>query len=97
MRKDPLESFSNRQVRASNAGKCDGPLRSHSPSESFHNDAEFFKSGERNARRASHYQRDFYKNAQVEAAKDPIKAFAVGSTKDKISLFSCRDGDAPKH
>jgi hypothetical protein len=33
------------------------------------------------------YQRDFYKNAQAEAAKDPIKAFVIGSSKDKIKPF----------
>lgn len=33
------------------------------------------------------YQRDFYKNAQAEAVKDPIKAYIVGSAKDKIKPF----------
>ncbi len=32
------------------------------------------------------FQRDFYKNAAAEAAKDPIKAYVIGS-KDKARLF----------
>ncbi len=33
------------------------------------------------------YQRDFYKNAAVEAAKDPIKGYVFGSSKDKAKSF----------
>jgi hypothetical protein len=33
------------------------------------------------------YQRDFYKNASAEAAKDPVKAYVVGAPKDKTKLF----------
>lgn len=32
------------------------------------------------------YQRDFFKNAAADAAKDPVKAFVIGS-KDKTRLF----------
>lgn len=33
------------------------------------------------------YQRQFYKDAQAEAAKDPVKAIAFGSSKDKARAF----------
>ncbi len=33
------------------------------------------------------YQRDFYKNAMAEAAKDPIKGYVFGSSKDKAKSF----------
>jgi sulfur relay (sulfurtransferase) complex TusBCD TusD component (DsrE family) len=33
------------------------------------------------------YQRDFYKSALTEAAKDPVKAYIVGSSKDKVKTF----------
>jgi len=33
------------------------------------------------------YQRDFYKNAVAEAAKDPIKGYIFGSVKDKAKSF----------
>lgn len=33
------------------------------------------------------YQRDFYKSALTEAAKDPVKAYVIGSDKDKATTF----------
>jgi hypothetical protein len=33
------------------------------------------------------YQRDFYKSAITEASKDPVKAYIVGSSKDKAKTF----------
>ncbi len=33
------------------------------------------------------YQRDFYKTASAEAAKDPVKAYVVGASKDKAREF----------
>ncbi|HCR54229.1 MAG TPA: zinc carboxypeptidase, partial [Cytophagales bacterium] len=33
------------------------------------------------------YQRDFYKGAVSEAAKDPVKAIVFGSNKDKARAF----------
>src|ERR1044071_588583 len=33
------------------------------------------------------YQRDFYKTASAEAAKDPVKAYVVGASRDKAREF----------
>jgi hypothetical protein len=33
------------------------------------------------------YQRDFYRSAQADAAKDPVKAYVFGSAKDKAKTF----------
>lgn len=33
------------------------------------------------------YQRDFYKTAQAEATKDPVKAYIVGSSRDRSRTF----------
>jgi hypothetical protein len=33
------------------------------------------------------YQRDFFKSAMTEAGKDPVKAYIVGSSKDKAKTF----------
>jgi hypothetical protein len=33
------------------------------------------------------YQRDFYKSASAEAAKDPVKAYIVGASKDRARTF----------
>ncbi len=33
------------------------------------------------------YQRDFYKSAAAEAAKDPVKAYVVGTSKDRTRTF----------
>ncbi len=33
------------------------------------------------------YQRDFYKTASAEAAKDPVKAYIVGASKDRTRTF----------
>lgn len=33
------------------------------------------------------YQRDFYKNAVAESAKDPIKGYVFGSAKDRVKSF----------
>ncbi|MEI9917181.1 MAG: M14 metallopeptidase family protein [Bacteroidota bacterium] len=33
------------------------------------------------------YQRDFYKSASAEAAKDPVKAYVVGASRDKTREF----------
>lgn len=33
------------------------------------------------------YQRDFYKTAQAEAAKDPVKSYIVGASRDRMRTF----------
>jgi hypothetical protein len=33
------------------------------------------------------YQRDFYRSALTEAAKDPVKAYVIGSDKDRTTTF----------
>jgi hypothetical protein len=33
------------------------------------------------------YQRDFYRSALTEAAKDPVKAYVIGSDKDRAATF----------
>jgi hypothetical protein len=33
------------------------------------------------------YQREFYKTAQAEAAKDPVKAYIVGASRDRMRTF----------